>query len=287
MSHPYPYPAIASFLFMLAIFGHPAADAGTPVGQVTQLSGFVMAVKASGVLKVLSPQSMVEAGDTLVSEEKTYVRLGLADGRQVVLGPQTRLEFTSESRLNLATGQLQVLAAVPLGAPRPSIVAGETTVDFGTASFDLFYRPDPAAALARRAYARASLALAASPVQSDAGNALPLFELVATTFIAQTVSPLLPGSTPSNPSFGVPPPGLAPGLHVFVADGMIVMSNSGGSQNFSAGQFGYVRSSAQPPIIVPNNPALKFTPPPVFSNTPAPGNTSNMPKPDAIDCEVR
>jgi len=285
MNHP--YSAIVSLLFVLALFGHAAADAGTPVGQVTQLSGFVMAVKANGALKVLSPQSVVEAGDTLVSEENTYVRLGLADGRQAVLGPQTRLEFTSESRLNLAAGQLQVLAAAPPGAIRLTIVAGETTVDFGTASFDLFYRPDPAAALARRAYARASLALAASPVQSDAGNALPLFELVATTFIVQTVSPVSPGSTPSKPSSGVPTPSLAPGLHVSVLDGMIFMSNSGGSQNFSAGQFGYVKNNVMPPVLVPNNPALQFTPPPSFSNTSAPGNTSNMPKPDAIDCEVR
>ena len=283
MNHP--YPAIASFLFVLTLFGHPAADAGTPVSQVTQLSGFVMAIKANGALKVLSPQSVVEAGDTLVSEENTYVRIGLADGRQALLGPQTRLEFINANRLNLAAGQLQVLAADPPGATRLTVMAGETTVDSSTASFNLFYRPDPAAALARRAYARASLALAASLVQSDAGTALPLFELVATTFTVPFVSSFSPGSTPSNP--GVLAPSLPVGLHVAVLDGAIVMSNAGGSMNFSAGQFGFVRTSVQPPIVVPNNPALKFAPPPVFSSTSAPGNTSNMPKPDAIDCEVR
>jgi hypothetical protein len=279
MNHP--YSAIASLLFVLALFGHAAADAGTPVGQVTQFSGFVMAVKANGALKVLSPQSVVEAGDTLVSEENTYVRLGLADGRQAVLGPQTRLEFISESRLNLAAGQLQVLAAAPPGATRLTIMAGETTVDSGTASFNLFYRPDPATALARRAYTRASLALAASPVQSDAGTGLPLLEQVATTFIGQYVAPVV-GVSPS-PATGT----LAPGLHVMVLDGAILISNGGGSQNFSAGQFGFVRTSVQPPILVPNNPALQFTPPPTFLITNAPGNTSNMSKPEAIDCEVR
>lgn len=279
MNHP--YLAIASFLFMLALFAHPAADAGIPVSQVTQLSGFVMAIKANGALKVLSPQSVVEVGDTLVSEENTYVRVGLADGRQVVLGPQTRLEFTSESWLNLATGQLQVLAAAPLGATRLTIMAGETTVDFGTASFNLFYRPDPAAAFARRAYARASLALAASPVQSDAGTGLPLLEQVATTFIGEYAVPALGISSPPTPGT------LAPGLHLMVIDGMITASNSGGSMNFSAGQFGFTANRSQPPILVPVNPGLMFTPPPVFSNTSAPGNTSNMPKPNAVDCEVR
>jgi hypothetical protein len=282
-----PYSAIVSFLFVLALLGHPAADAGTPVGQVTQLSGFVMAVKASGALKVLSSQSMVEAGDALVSEENTYVRLGLTDGRQAVLGPQTRLEFISEGRLNLASGQLQVLAAAPPGATRLTIMAGETTVDSGTASFTLFYRPDPAAALARRAYTRASLALAASPVQSDARNTLPHFELVATTFTARFVSPLSPSSTPSNPSSGVPTPSLPPGLHVVVTDGMINMLNPAGSTNFTAGQFGFTPNQLVPPMLVPSNPALKFTPPPTFLITNAPANTSNMSKPEAIDCEVR
>jgi ferric-dicitrate binding protein FerR (iron transport regulator) len=172
-------PAIASFLLTLSLFGAQAVHAGTPAGHVTQLNGFVMAVKANGALKVLSPQSVIEAGDTLVSEQDTYVRIGLADGRQAVLGPQTRLKFTSTTSLNLATGQLQVVAAAQPGARRLTIEAGETTVDAGTAGFNLFYRPDPAADLAQRAYARASLASATSPMQSDAGSALPIWETVA------------------------------------------------------------------------------------------------------------
>jgi hypothetical protein len=285
MNHP--YAAIASLLFGLTIFGHQAADAGTPVGQVTQLSGFVMTVKANGALKVLSSQSIVEVGDTLVSEENTYIRLSLADGRQVVFGPQTRLEFTNASRLNLATGQLQVLAAASPGATRLTIVAGETTVDTGTASFNLFYRPDPAAALARHAYARASLALAFSPVQSDAGTALPIWEQVATTFIPQYIAPS--AGIPSKSTGSVLPQGLAPGLYVQVIDGAINMSNAGGSLNFSAGQFGFTPSMQQPPIIVPNNPGLKFTPPPSFSspvNATSTGVSTGV-NSSAVDCEVR
>ena len=279
MNHP--CPAIASFLFVLALFGHPAADAGTPVGQVTQLSGFVMAVKANGALKVLSPQSIVEVGDTLVSEENTYVRLGLADGRQAVLGPQTRLSFTNATALNLATGQLQVLAAAQPGGTRLTIMAGETTVDSGTASFNLFYRPDAAAALARRAYARASLALAASPVQSDAGTALPLWEQVATTFIPQYVAP--GGAVPQSPTSGTRPPG----LYVQVLDGAIRLTNAGGSQNFSAGQFGYTPSFTTPPVVLPTNPGIPFSAPPNFnsSSTNTPGSTPA--KSNVVDCEVR
>jgi hypothetical protein len=272
--------SIAAFLFMLSLFGPQAARAGPPAGQVTQLSGFVMAVKANGALKVLSPQSVVEAGDTLVSEENTYVRIGLADGRQAVLGPQTRLEFTSATALNLTTGQLQVVAAAPPGTGRLTIASGGTTVDAGTGNFNLFYRPDPATALARRAYAQASLASIASPVQSDAGTAFPLWEQVATTFIQQYVPA---GGVLPNPGSGV----RLPGLYVQVTNGAILVSNAGGSQNFSAGQFGFTPTFRSPPVLLPANPGLKFSPPPVFS-APAAGSTgSTAAKSVEIDCEVR
>jgi hypothetical protein len=266
-------PAIASLLLSLTLFGAQATHAATPAGQVTQLSGFVMAVKANGALKVLSPQSAVEAGDTLVSEQDTYVRIGLADGRQAVLGPGTRLKFTSATALNLATGHLQVIAAAQPGAGPLTIEAGETIVNAGRASFNLFYRPDPAAALAQRAYARASLASATSPLQSDAGMALPLWDTVAQ----------LPPSIPGPASAARPP-----GLYVHVIDGVINMSNKGGSQNFSAGQFGYTPSIHQPPIVLPRNPGLQFTPPPAFT-TSSPINTGSTGARNTttVDCEVR
>jgi hypothetical protein len=270
-------PAMTSLLFVLSLFEAQAAHAGMPAGEVTQLSGFVMAVKANGALKVLSPQSVVEAGDTLMSEDNTYVRIGLADGRQAVLGPQTRLTITSATALNLATGQLQVIAAAQPGAGRLSIEAGENTVDAGTASFNLFYRPDPAAALAQRAYARASLASAASPVQSDAGTALPVWDTVA------QLSPSL-----SLPKPGTAPP-LSPGLYVHVIDGLIQMKNPAGSQNFSAGQFGFTPSIRQPPVILPANPGMLFTPPPAFSSSSMSGGSGSMGgnKSNTVDCEVR
>jgi len=49
-----------------------------------------------------------------------------------------------------------------------------------------------------------------------------------------------------------------------VSDGMIILQNEGGSQNFSAGQFGYVPNMKAPPVIVPPNPAVQFTPPASF-----------------------
>lgn len=80
-------------------------------------------------------------------------------------------------------------------------------------------------------------------------------------------------STPST-SNGVPvlapPSGSAPGLYVQVIDGLVVLSNSAGTQQFQAGQFGFNPSYAVPPIIVPQNPGLLFTPPPFSTSTPIP-----------------
>lgn len=91
-----------------------------------------------------------------------------------------------------------------------------------------------------------------------------------------------------GPSKALPPtpPSLAPGLYVQVIDGLINVTNKGGAQNFSAGQFGFVPSFKQPPVVLPRNPGIQFVPPPVFnSSTPTAGST---PKPAAaVDCIVR
>lgn len=90
-----------------------------------------------------------------------------------------------------------------------------------------------------------------------------------------------------GPSKALPPspPGLAPGLYVHVIDGLIQVANPAGAQNFSAGQFGFVPSFKQPPIVVPRNPGIQFVPPPVF-NSATPPNATPV-KSNAVDCEVR
>ena len=104
-----------------------------------------------------------------------------------------------------------------------------------------------------------------------------------TTFIARYVPPDAPDA---------PAPALAPGLHVQVTDGVIVVGNNGGSQGFQAGQFGYVPSVNQPPIIVPPNPGTHFAPPPSFGSNGAPeagplARSGSGQEPSVVDCIVR
>ena len=56
-----------------------------------------------------------------------------------------------------------------------------------------------------------------------------------------------------------------PGLYVQVLDGQINVNNGSGAQNFTTGQFGFTPGVQQPPVVLPNNPGLQFTPPPTFA----------------------
>lgn len=98
-----------------------------------------------------------------------------------------------------------------------------------------------------------------------------------TTFVAQSMIGAVPGT--SAP--------MAPGLYVQVIDGLINLSNKGGSTNFSAGQFGYTSSITQPPALVPKNPGIQFAPPAVFSQPTGPSASQLPSKSNTVDCEVR
>lgn len=83
-----------------------------------------------------------------------------------------------------------------------------------------------------------------------------------------------------------------PGLYVQVLDGMIFVANGGGGTSFAAGQFGFTPGAAVPPVVVPANPGMQFTPPPAFSAPPAgapvaPGAAPAAAPRQAVDCEVR
>jgi hypothetical protein len=109
-----------------------------------------------------------------------------------------------------------------------------------------------------------------------------------------SVPPAPPGSGGTGLQNGpgtngpVGPPVLPPGLHLQVTDGAIIVTNSGGSQGFQAGQFGFVPNVNQPPVIVPSNPGIQFAPPPSFNSGSGGPTASNGPgQGQATDCIVR
>ena len=98
-----------------------------------------------------------------------------------------------------------------------------------------------------------------------------LAALVSGSALAQNTPPLPGGAR-------------APGLYVQVLDGLIHVTNPSGTSNFSAGQFGFTASVRQPPVLIPKNPAIMFTPPPAFNTSTPPGGSN---KSNTVDCEVR
>ncbi|MGQ2979847.1 MAG: hypothetical protein ACT6Q9_09160 [Polaromonas sp.] len=102
--------------------------------------------------------------------------------------------------------------------------------------------------------------------------------------LSASLASMQAGAQPLPPS-----PASPPGLYVSVASGQILVTNPAGSRNFSAGQFGYTPNFRQPPVIVPSNPGMQFTPPPVFnsSSLSAPAANGAPARSSGVDCEVR
>jgi hypothetical protein len=202
---------------------------------VAHVSGPLMDRKADGTVKVLAAQSEVENGDTLVTEKNTYAQIRFIDHGEITLRPGTTFKIENYAYdADKPDGDSAAFSLLKGGLR-------SITGLLGKRNKEKFSLKTPTATIGIR----------------------------GTTFIAQWVGdasgvPSVPSSVPSSaPSPAVPP--LAPGLHVAVQEGMIVVTNAGGAQNFPAGQFGFVPSVHQPPIIVPQNPGLKFAPPPSFA----------------------
>lgn len=228
------------------------AWAGLVAGTVMQLSGPLMVKKADGKVKLLAIKSEVEQGDTLLTEKDSYALIKLIDNSEITLKPNSSFvieQFTYAA--DQPDGDHAVFSLLKGGLR-------SVTGLLGKRNKERFEMKTPAATIGIR----------------------------GTTFIASYVAPPL-SSAPALPG-GAAPGTLAPGLYLQVLDGMILVTNPAGSQNFAAGQFGFTPGFKQPPVIVPANPGIQFTPPPSFAPSSSSGAGAAAPgKPATIDCVVR
>jgi hypothetical protein len=257
------------------------AEAGQVVGTVTDISGPMVARRVDGTLRALTAQSAIEQGDTLVTEKGTYARIKFIDNGEITLRPNTQFKienFSYEAAkpeadsafftllkggLRSITGLLGKRNKEKFGLTTPTATIGIR----GTTFIAEYIEPSQQQVAAYQQSLTADLETQYGGSRSDVQHAAP---------------PLLLAQSTGGSGTG----GLNPGLYVQVLDGMINVSNGGGSQNFTAGQFGFTGGFTQPPIILPNNPGLQFTPPPSFNNTGGSQN-SNSGKPGDVDCIVR
>ena len=265
---------------------------------VTHLSGPLVVRKADGATKAISIGSKVDEGDTVVTEKRTYARLKFTDGGEVTLKPNCQFKVEKFSydqgkpkddlaSYKLIKGGLRAITGqIGKRGNQDSYEMKTPTATIGIRGTIFLAEYVPEAEPAVSEYSRASLAaldpghISGQPVMTDS----------APVGIAPVRNPpplLLADNSPPTPG-GIG--GRAPGLYVQVIDGMIHLSNGGGSQNFSAGQFGYTASFQQPPVILPRNPGMQFTPPPAFSSGAGPQGSSGSSgggKQGSVDCEVR
>jgi hypothetical protein len=275
----------------LALWLIASVASAESIGTVTRLEGILVASRADGSVKVLGVDSAIEAGDILSSRKQTYVAVTLADNSTVTLGPDTDLKIQrfvfhkhvpdgDGAVLALANGSVRVTAGI-LGTRSSeetfTLATPTATLDIRRANLVVEYIASERASLAWRE---------TSPRHSGSSDWVPVsYSPGVDSGLVQTVSDSptqrLAQNAPPVPTAGA----RAPGLYVQVLDGMVHLTNSGGSQNFAAGQFGYVPSMTQPPVVVPTNPGLKFTPPLVFNSAMPAQNTSSSSK--TVDCVVR
>ena len=268
-------------LFLALLFAGNLALAAQVVATVVHLSGPLLAKKADGTAKILAIKSEVEEGDTLVTEKNTYAQLKYLDNSEMTLKPNTTFvieKFSFESdkpggdsaSFNLVKGGLRSITGL-----------------LGKRSKERFSLKTPTATIGIRGTTFIAEWVEASPeAEAQAVASRLAYALASTASLDPSVlpaQPLMLAQAPSAPR----PPGLAPGLYVSVIDGAINLSNRGGTQNFSAGQFGYTASITQPPVIVPRNPGIQFTPPPSFSTSSSTSGSTSATKSGTVDCEVR
>ena len=304
MNQPRKCTATKSLLLMLLLSASAWVQAAPVAGTVIHLSAPLFVKKLDGSVRVLGVQSAVEVGDTLSTQGKGYAQLRLADDSLLTLQPNTAVsvgKFTfdpsvpavDEVVLSLKHGGLRSDAGA-LGKRSPArstLVTPAGRIGLQAASVVVQYQPEVAVAV-RPSVRLTSLALGlASSAKRNDSLIGGFFEAVSARYAYRLAAVVAWAESWAGSSLVAliqpPTPGLAPGLYVSVIDGAINLSNKGGTQSFAAGQFGFTPSVTQPPVLVPKNPGLQFTPPPVFSSPTLPGSAGAPALPSGVDCEVR
>ncbi|MBB5392716.1 MULTISPECIES: FecR domain-containing protein [unclassified Herbaspirillum] len=292
---------LAGWWMALALLAAAGAVQAQAVGKVTHLSGLLTARHADGTRTVLAVKSAILQGDTLITERETYTRVQFLDNAEIVLRPGSEVvvaKYVYDEKkpendsvaINLVKGGLRAVTGL-VGKRNHDAVSFDTptaTIGIrGTTFIAQFCSNNCGAAspVSGAGSLPAPLPLPqAAPIQMPAPAATGAMTAEtasagAAQAAAQTAAKAAAAAIPAAA------PGLPPGLYVQVLDGLINVSNRGGAQNFSAGQFGYTPNLTTPPVILPQNPGLKFLPPPSFNSTPPVGQQTGAGK--AVDCVVR
>jgi hypothetical protein len=232
-------PASTLSVLLLAVAGAlpSVLQAAGPVGQVTHLSGTLIAKRADGSTKLFATKSEVQEGDTLSTERETYARIKFVDGAEIVLRPGSQLKVANyafdEAKpqsdnivLNMLKGGLRSVTGLIGKRNRDAVNVSTTTATIGI----------------RGTHFGALLCQSTGAGANDCADI-----------------PTVTGKPPED------------GLYVDVTDGVIVLKNAAGQQLINAGQFGFVQSANMLPILVPPVQGIQVTMPTSISQNSSSG----------------
>ena len=195
-------------------------------GEVTHLSGAVVARRADGGSRVLSMKSTVAEGDIVITADSSYARIKWSDGGEIVMRPGSQLKIDAyKYEEGNPQGDNIVLSLIKGGMRSVTGLLG------------------------RR-----------NPGQFKIGTPNATIGIRGTHFGVLMCSNDCANVT--APGGGAPPNG----LHVDVADGTIVVTTQAGSQDFRIGQFGFVQSATSVPVLVPEGQGTRVMLPPQALN---------------------
>ena len=199
----------------------PGVVCAAPAGVVTHLSGTLSVKHANGSTGTLSVKSTVLEGDELKTEADTYARIKFVDDGEIVMRPNTQMVVNTYA----FDAAKPVEDKVAIGLLKGGLRA--VTGLIGKRDHDKVKYETMTATIGIRGTHFGALLC-----QGDCDD-------VAT----------VTGKAPID------------GLHVDVAAGAIVLSNSSGSQDVTVGQFGYVADQHHVPILVPTEEGIRVTMP--------------------------
>lgn len=240
-----PRNALLKLIAACALAAAFGTAAAAPAGQVTHLSGTISAKRADGSTRLLSIGSEVHEGDELTTQQDTYARVRFADNGEIVMRPESALKVNRYSYDEKKPESDGVLFGLIRGGLRA------VTGFIGKRNRDAFKVQTATATIGIR------------------GTHFGVLMCADNCFGVPTVS----GNAPEN------------GMHVDVASGAIVVSNSGGEQLINAGQFGFVRDSTTPPVIRPPQDGVRVTMPQAVSQNNAGG--AGIGRNDQTQCSVQ
>ena len=188
------------------------AFAAAETGMVMNMEGSMTAKGTDGTLRALKIFSKVLLGDILFMGKDSYARVKFADGAQITLQPATQLKIEDYH----------------FDAQQP---------EKDNAGFNLV-----------KGGLRAISGLIGKRGNQDSYR---VKARTATVGIRGTQFGMLfcQGDCSNIPTPEGNPP--EDGLHLDVMEGSVVLRNAGTTQLLNAGQFGFVRDTATPPVIVP------------------------------------